>query len=61
MLLFDRKNFSIKNHFDSHSLVKNFKNILKERLSVNFQIKDISSLEIQKENSLLFLNEVKNY
>ena len=63
MLLFDRKNFfSIKNHFDSHSLVKNFKkNILKERLSVNFQIKDISSLEIQKENSLLFLNEVKNH
>ena len=58
MLKFHReKFFPMKKNFDSFSIVNYFKNnIIKNRISKNFKIKDVSSLDFQRENSVLFLN-----
>ncbi len=56
---FERKNFfSLKKSYSSSILIKIFKkNIIKNRLSNNFEINEISSLDIQRANSILFLEK----
>ncbi len=59
MIKFDRKNFfPIKKNINSSYLLKSSElNFIKNRISNNFDILDVSSLEIQRENSILFLND----
>ena len=51
----------MKKNFDSFSIVNYFKNsIIENRISKKFKIKDVSSLDFQRENSVLFLNNDSN-
>ena len=59
MISFERKNFfSLKKTYYSSNLIKTFeKNILKNRLTNNFEINEVSSIEAQRVNSILFLEK----
>ncbi len=59
MFKFDRKNFfSIKNKYDSNSIIKIInESLINKRITNNFDILDISSLTIPRDNSVLFLDK----
>ena len=62
MFEFDRGNFfSIKNLYNSSSIVETFsKNVIKKKISNIFDILEVSSTNIQRKNSVYFLeNETK--
>jgi len=59
MISFVRQNFfSMKNFYNSNNIIEIInKNIINKRLNNEFKIRDISSLNIIRENSVLFLDE----
>ena len=60
---FVRQNFfSIKNFYNSKNIIEIIKkNIINKRLNNEFQISDISSLNIVRKNSVLFLDDIINF